>query len=249
MTLKRRLNKRKSKTPKQAANSYPVGCKFWLPLNEGSGESFTEHVSGEKIISNVTSDYSTPHAIQTLCPKQTLTSHERKVTGNFIALAMAEVVDSGSGTGIASFGWSSQENGAIWMGYNRCHVADGTPVNDYFSIGNPATAGDASPTDTTTPGEVYLFCAVRDNNILTFYRGIAGGAITQLGDTADITSMKETITLDSTIELGGGVPAQIWYGSALLECSHIPDDITTRLERTAKDWLNGIKTLSHWNDT
>ena len=70
MTFKRKKVIRKSLTVKQRISvevANTPACKFWMPFNEGSGESFTEQVSGQTLASSVTSTYANPHAVNTYC--------------------------------------------------------------------------------------------------------------------------------------------------------------------------------------
>lgn len=235
---------RKALSSKQLANHEPArinGLKFWMPFDEGSGESFTERVSGQVITSTATSTYAVAHCVNTFCPAQAF--NHITVKGNFIAFNLATCVGDTT-SGIFYFGKQDSATAhSIWFGYNRGHIVD----EGLFTGASPATAGVA--VNDAVAGTTYLTAMVRDGNLQSMYRGEDGGAVSVSGDTNDITGMVETLVLGDQVNFGTTITnLQGFYGAALLQVDTVPSDLTIRLQKTSIDWLNGRKDLRHFSD-
>lgn len=232
LTVKQRIASEVSRTP---------ACKFWMPFSEGSGEDFTEQVSRNSVASSVTSTYDEAHAINTFVPNQAFPDNQT-ISGNFIAITINKTVDAGTNS-IFYFGFATLPEMGLWMGNNRGHLADAAD----YTVALPATAGVAI--SDAVAGVTYINAMVRNNGVLTEYRGVDGGAVAISGDTADIPTMLNDIVLADSVKIGStDASLQGWYGALLLDVDTVPEDLAARLQGMSIDYMNGIKTLSQWYD-
>lgn len=232
-------------TQRQAAKTEHLrcpSCRVWVPFIEGSGDTFTEYVSGGTFSdAEANSSYNVPHTVTTQCDQQSL--QMPNISKNVIAITMSEAVTVGT-NGIFYFGYAGLAEGSIWMGNNRAHFADG----DVYTVALPPTAGVA--VSDASAGSTYLNAAVWDNpgKTLTKYRNEDGAGSAISGDTAS-TAGVSSLNIVNSIKVGNtGGAHQHWYGAVLLEVDVIPSDLTTRLDKTYADWISGIKTLRHFYD-
>lgn len=207
-------------------------CKIFLPLNEGSGSSFTD-IAGGIVISGLSVGHTVPNAVTMYGSSITSGIMPTIPAGKNIISFVTNIVNTSSSQNVVSIGTTTTY--AIQFSQNGLIAIDGTSYNAAF--GGTDVSGESKIRAVTWNGET---------GEIRSYSGDNGGAVAFRNTVDGSASAGKDIVLPNMLQLGGSAAfIADYYGLALIVTDSLPDDsdLISMLDWTYQQQIIGNKVI------